>query len=167
MDTPSIKSARTYLDFEGLGQLRGQARQDAGAAVRETARQFEALVIQQMLKSMRATVEKSALSESSHIETFENLFDKEVAMKMAQRGGIGLSEMLIKSMQARAAPAPDNGHGQTANPLQDVPTTTKAFALNPKVTGLPLATDSAKSLPLVEPKILPLEAPPKPLGSDR
>lgn len=157
MDTSPINSTRSYLDFAGLGQLRGRARQDAGAAVRETAQQFEALVIQQMLKSMRATVDRSELTESSHLETFENLFDKEVAMKIAQRGDIGLGNLLATSMQAHAAPA--HGNGQTANGLQQTPTTAKAFALNPKVTGLPLPTDMAKPVPLIEPRILPLELP--------
>ena len=37
-------TARTFLDFEGLGRLRGQARADATdrEALREAARQFEA-----------------------------------------------------------------------------------------------------------------------------
>ena len=164
MDTPSINSARSYLDFEGLGQLKGQARQNADSAMRETAQQFEALFIQQMLKTMRATIEKSELSESSHIETFENMFDKEVALKIAKRGGTGLADMLVKSMETHQTQVKDNAQvlGNLANQTQTV----KAFALNPKVTGLPLGEAPAKPMPLRAPGVLPLNLPPKPLGAD-
>ena len=164
MDTPSINSARTYLDFEGLGQLKGQARQDADSAMRETAQQFEALFIQQMLKTMRATIEKSELSESSHIETFENMFDKEVSLKMAKHGGTGLAVMLVKTMSQQKAQAQDNA--QLLNSLALQQTTAKAFALNPKVSGLPLQEAPGKPLPLRQPGVLPLNLPPKPLGAD-
>ena len=57
-------TTRSYLDFEGLGQLRGQARKDGKAALRETAQQFEGMFLQMMLKSMREATAKSDLVES-------------------------------------------------------------------------------------------------------
>ena len=166
MDAPSINSARTYLDFDGLSQLKGQARQDAKSAMRETAQQFEALFLQQMMKSMRATIDKSELSDSSHVETFENMFDKEVALKMAKRGGTGLADMLVKSMETQQAQVQDNA--KLLQDLEQKNTTARAFALNPKVTGLPLLDPAApaKAMPLRAPGVLPLNLPPKPLGSD-
>jgi flagellar protein FlgJ len=166
MDSSSINTARSYLDFDGLGQLKGQARQDAKSAMRETAQQFEALFLQQMMKSMRATIDKSELSESSHVETFENMFDKEVALKMAKRGGTGLADMLVKSMETQQAQVQDNA--KLLQDLEQKNTTARAFALNPKVTGLPLLDPAApaRAMPLREPGALPLNLPPKPLGSD-
>ena len=43
MDAVNSPSTNSYLDFDGLGQLKGQARKDAKGALRETAQQFEAL----------------------------------------------------------------------------------------------------------------------------
>ena len=167
MESPSINGARTYLDFEGLGQLKGQARSDAKSAMRETAQQFEALVLQQMLKTMRATVDKSELSDNSHIETFENMFDKEVALKLAKRGSTGLADMLVKSMEAQQSQVQNASQAlNQASDAMNMATTAKAFALNPKVTGLPLTQPPAKPLPLREPGVLPLVLPPKPLGAD-
>jgi flagellar protein FlgJ len=53
MDAIHNSTTSSYLDFDGLGQLKGQARQDAKSAIRETAQQFEALFLQMMMKSMR------------------------------------------------------------------------------------------------------------------
>ena len=55
----------SYLDFGGLGKLKGQARTDAKAATRETAQQFEAMFLQMMMKTMRDAMPKSDLVESA------------------------------------------------------------------------------------------------------
>ena len=51
VDTSTSKS---YMDFSGLGELRGKAQQNQDKALKESAQQFEGLFIQMMLKSMRA-----------------------------------------------------------------------------------------------------------------
>ena len=58
------QTARGYLDFSGLGQLRGKAAANDEAALRESAQQFEAMFIQMTLKSMRDTVERNDLTGS-------------------------------------------------------------------------------------------------------
>lgn len=88
----------SYLDFGALGRLKGEASRDPTQAVRQTAEQFEAYFLQQMMKSMRDTVEKSDLVESNNMEMYQDLMDKEVAMKMVKRGGIGVANMLEKQM---------------------------------------------------------------------
>jgi flagellar protein FlgJ len=93
-----IQPTSSYLDFNALAQLRGDAARDPGQAVRKTAEQFEAYFIQQMMKSMRDSIEKSDLVESSTTDTYQDLMDKEVSLSMAQRGGMGLADMLERQM---------------------------------------------------------------------
>jgi len=98
-----------YLDFSGLGKLKGQARSDAKAATRETAQQFEAMFLQMMLKSMREASVKSDLNESSGKDTFEAMFDKEISLAMAKRNSLGLADLLVKHMPNSTASANDPG----------------------------------------------------------
>lgn len=98
-DTSLTQSA---LDFEGLGKLRAQARQDEKVAVRQTAQQFEALFIQMMMKSMRESVCKDEEGGSEGESTFEAMFDREVAHKMAQRNSLGLADMLVRDHERRS-----------------------------------------------------------------
>lgn len=93
---------QSALDFEGLGKLRAQARQDDKAAVRETAQQFEALFIQMMMKSMREAVPKDEDSGSQAEQTFESMFDREVALGMAKRNSMGLADMLVRDHERRS-----------------------------------------------------------------
>lgn len=98
-------TTRSYLDFEGLGRLRGNAATgDASqklAAEKETAQHFEAMFIQMMLKSMREATEKEGLFSSDAEDTFQDMMDRELSSSMAQRGAFGIGEMILDSIQAR------------------------------------------------------------------
>ena len=54
LSNPSI-----YTDFNALAELRNRAKADKNQAVGEVAQQFEALMIQMMLKEMRNASPKS------------------------------------------------------------------------------------------------------------
>ena len=103
MDAINTPAPSSYLDFDGLGQLKGQARQDAKSAIRQTAQQFEALFLQMMMKSMRESIVKSELSESNTMETFEGMFDKEVSVQLAKKNSLGLADMLVKNLEQNQA----------------------------------------------------------------
>ena len=132
----------SYLDFGGLGKLKGQAHSDAKAATRETAQQFEAMFLQMMMKSMRDAVPKSGLNESAAEETFQGMFDKEVSVAMAKRSTLGIAELLMKHM-----PDPNATQPSTAQMLQ---------ARQPK--GIPLQAPPASPMALqgAAPTLAPL-----------
>jgi Rod binding domain-containing protein len=97
MDPVNHASTRSYLDFQGLGELKGRAARDDKSALRETAQQFEAMFLQMMMKSMRESVEKSDLTQSEHADMFEGMFDREVSMAMARRNSLGVADMLVQA----------------------------------------------------------------------
>jgi len=125
--------AGSYLDFGGLGKLKGKAHTDAKAATRETAQQFEAMFLQMMMKSMRDATPKSDLIESSAKDTFEAMFDKEVSMAMAKRSSLGLADMLVKHM-------PDTSAQPSTAALLE--------ARNTKGKGMSLLPEAAKPMSL-------------------
>ena len=139
MDPISTTAPSSYLDFDGLGQLKGQARTDAKGAIRETAQQFEALFLQMMMKSMRESIVKSELSESTTMETFEGMFDKEVSVQLAKKNSLGLADMLVKNLEQQQA-----NIATTADILKQrqdpaaFNAAAKGMALNPKAMGMSL-----------------------------
>lgn len=156
-DTTTVGSkTSSYLDTQQLGKLRGQAAQDPAKAARATAEQFEAYFIQQMITAMRKTVEKSDLVQSDAADTYQDMFDKELATAMAKRGGIGLADVLEKQLSP-------NTQTSTADALSQHPgnAAAKGFKLKPDVT--PLALPSGQPTPLaLPPKQGALPLPPKP-----
>jgi flagellar protein FlgJ len=98
-------TTRSYLDFEGLGRLRGNAAtgdaEKKAAAEKETAQHFEAMFIQMMMKSMREATEKEGLFSSDAEQTFQDMMDREISSSMAQRSAFGIGDMILKSLKAR------------------------------------------------------------------
>jgi flagellar protein FlgJ len=135
----------SYLDFGGLGKLKGQAHSDAKAATRETAQQFEAMFLQMMMKTMRDAIPKSGLNESAAEETFQGMFDKEVSLAMAKRNSLGLADMLVKNMPDPNATQPStaqmlHARQSKAMPLQAAPASPMALqAAAPTLAPLPKA----------------------------
>lgn len=106
----NMKDAALYTDFGGLARLRAQVSSssaEAGSgsnvdklgAGREVAKQFEALFIQLMLKTMRDASQLNASTDSDQTRLYQDMFDKQIALDMATRGrGIGLAAMLERDL---------------------------------------------------------------------
>ena len=155
----AIGSTRSYLDFEGLGQLKGQARQDAKSATRETAQQFEAMFIQMMMKSMRESVMKSDLSENAPLETYQGMFDKEVSMQLAKRNSMGLADMLVKNLEQMEAAKMSTVDILKMREEGGMPPA-KPISLNPKENALPLNKEHRPEFRLPKNSPIPLNTMP-------
>ena len=168
MDAINTPAPSSYLDFDGLGQLKGQARLDAKSAIKQTAQQFEALFLQMMMKSMRESIVKSELSESNTMETFEGMFDKEVSVQLAKKNSLGLADMLVKNLEQNQA-----NLATTADILKQrqdpaaFNAAAKGMALNPKSMcfSLDKLNDKPGGIALPKSQILPLNLPSKPMGN--
>jgi Rod binding domain-containing protein len=155
----AIGSTRSYLDFEGLGQLKGQARQDAKSATRETAQQFEAMFIQMMMKSMRESVMKSDLSENAPLETYQGMFDKEVSIQLAKRNSMGLADMLVKNLEQMEAAKMSTADILKMREEGGMPPA-KPISLNPKENALPLNKEHRPEFRLPKNSPMPLNTMP-------
>ncbi len=154
MEPVNNATARSYLDFEGLSQLKGQAHKDSKAALRETAQQFEGMFLQMMLKSMRESTVKSDLVESSGAETFQGMFDKEVSVQLSKRNMMGVADLIVASQSQKLTPQPSTAEllqsRDVANkgvPLQSPP---KNFSLD--VAGPNLKKFQYPGAPIALPK---------------
>ena len=143
MSDLSTNTSSTYLDFNALTRLKGEAAQDPTKAIRKTSEQFEAYFIQQMMKTMRESIEKSDLVEGGNMDTYQDLMDKEMSLEMVKRGGLGVANMMEKQMlRAQELSTQDalRLHApKTEAQAMSLNPTREAMALNPAVTkGYPL-----------------------------
>ncbi len=91
-------SSRIAADASSLNSLKQAARENTPESVKEAAKQFEALFVNMMLKSMRDATPKEGLFDSEHSRTFTGMLDQQLSQKIANRG-LGLADMLAKQMQ--------------------------------------------------------------------
>jgi len=66
----------------------------------EAANDFEAIFIQQMLKTMRKTTfESDLLPKSEGEKVFQSLLDEQYALLSAKSGSLGLGEMIYQQLK--------------------------------------------------------------------
>ena len=132
-------------DAQGLEALRLRAKNDPRGAMRETARQFESLLLNVMMKSMRETVGKDNVFDSDQTRMYTSLMDQQLAELMSRRG-VGLAEMLTRQLSPTLE-APQS-------PLVAVPGVTQAVdASPPQVRGPETSSAPRKVNPTLQPHV--------------
>lgn len=96
------------LNPQGLDGLRTLvARGDTREGIRAAAVQFEAYFMQMLLRSMRATLSQDGPFDSQETRTFTEMFDQQIALKIAQSRGLGLADMMVAQLDGTTSqPAP-------------------------------------------------------------
>jgi peptidoglycan hydrolase FlgJ len=89
-----------YTDINRLGTLRAAAKQDPDAAMKQVTREFEALFVQMMLKAARDASPEGGLFDSHEMRFYNEMFDSQVALTMAEQGELGFADALGEQLAA-------------------------------------------------------------------
>ena len=92
-----------YADFNGLEGLKKGAKADDPKAIRAAAQQFESLFTDMMLKSMREAKLGQGLGDTQESDLYQDVYDQQLSLKMAQGKGIGLADMLVQQLTRNSA----------------------------------------------------------------
>jgi flagellar protein FlgJ len=119
------------IDTRSLATLRSTAATDPKGAVREAAKQFESLFMNELMKSMRASTMASGMFDSPGGQVSTEMLDNQFATQLSGRAG-GLSEAIIKQLERQMglAPGPIPVTGSANN-------STPALAAKPEPTRIP------------------------------
>lgn len=67
--------------------------------LRQVAKSFEAIFVNQMVGSMRKTVTKNTFVPESHAEkVYQGMLDSEYSQRMAESGQLGLSNLIYEHL---------------------------------------------------------------------
>ena len=104
-------AATNVFDHQALARLRGRARAAPGGGVAApVAGEFEAVLLQTLLKSLRAGLPASGLSPAgSASPLFTELLDQQRALTLARGRGLGLAPLLTAAPGAPATGTPTPG----------------------------------------------------------
>jgi len=108
----TLPTAGLAGDAQSLAGLRTRANADPKTAVREVAKQFEALFMQELMKSMRAATLSSGMLDNEGSKLGTDLLDKQFATQMTGLPG-GLSGAIERQLQRQMGLTP----GPTASPM--------------------------------------------------
>ncbi len=96
--TGSTASQRLAAGGGQLDGLRAAAKSDPKGAIKEVAKQFEALFMQEIMKSMRAATQSSGMLDNNGTEMATGLLDQQYASEMTGRPG-GLADAIARQLE--------------------------------------------------------------------
>jgi flagellar protein FlgJ len=97
----SLKAARADKN-PAAGKSDLPHRHQSGDGLQKACEQFESLLLNMMIREMRATVPESTLLPGTMAEEiFSGMRDERIADEMAKNGGVGISRMLFNQLSSR------------------------------------------------------------------
>lgn len=92
---------RFALDVQGFDALRAQAGASPQQSLKTVAKQFDAVFLQMMLKSMREATPQDGPLDSRDSAQFTSMLDQQLAQAMSSKG-VGVADALIKQLARNA-----------------------------------------------------------------
>jgi flagellar protein FlgJ len=97
------------IDANSLNSLRTMSKDsNSDEALKGAAKQFEAIFLNMVMKSMREATPSESPFESDQSKMFLSMLDQEMTQKLADRG-IGLAEVLVKQLSKDKQLTPEQG----------------------------------------------------------
>lgn len=128
------------LDPNALGDLKRLSRENnSPEGLRAAAKQFEALFLQMVLKSMRDATPSNGMLDNDQTRMFQALQDQQLASNISQGSGMGLSEVIFRQLGGEAlVKAQAAAEGQAdKSPTFDMSSVTRRAAI-PAAVRLPM-----------------------------
>jgi peptidoglycan hydrolase FlgJ len=92
-------SGKLAFDTKGLNELRQSAKNNSPEALKAAAKQFEALFMNMMLKSMRQATPQDGIFDSEQSRMYTSMLDQQLSQNLASRG-VGLADVLIRQLSS-------------------------------------------------------------------
>ena len=94
-----VDGASLAFDPQRTASLLGEAKRGDAASLRKVAQEFEALLLQQVLKAARAANLGDDYFDSEATRTFTGMLDEQRAQALSRGPGIGLAELIVRQLE--------------------------------------------------------------------
>ncbi|NWG39371.1 MAG: flagellar assembly peptidoglycan hydrolase FlgJ [Hydrogenophilaceae bacterium] len=108
-------ASRFALDVQAVGSLKSGAGQNSPESLKKVAQQFEALLMNMMLKSMREATPQDDVFGSDQTRLYTSMLDQQLSQTLSSRG-IGLADAMVRQLSGHLGNAAQTG---VASLMQD------------------------------------------------
>ncbi|MDR6522745.1 flagellar protein FlgJ [Variovorax paradoxus] len=129
-DRSGALDQRFALDVQGVDALRRTVRSSPEEGLQQVSRQFEAMFMNMVLKSMREATPSSGLFDSQDQKVYLSMFDQQLTQNLSGRG-VGLAEAMLAQLRRSMPSGPPDAQA-------DAEIGVKPMQLDPPLPGFPL-----------------------------
>ena len=81
-----------------MAKLKNQARKDSPEALKEVAKQFEAIFLSNVLKGMRDAKLADGITDNDQSKFYKEMYDQQLAVHLSGKPGVGLADLIVKQL---------------------------------------------------------------------
>ncbi|MGB7815754.1 MAG: flagellar assembly peptidoglycan hydrolase FlgJ [Methylotenera sp.] len=133
-------SGKVAFDANGLNNLKQAAKENSPEAIKGVAKQFEAIFMNMMLKSMREASPQDNPFDNEQSRTFTSMLDQQLSSNLASKG-LGLADVLARQL-SKSGGAATNTMEQAVSDTP--PGIGNSSSLNNPIISNPLSPSQAK-----------------------
>ena len=94
MKSDALTSQPFVLDLKAGADLRAKLKDDPQGGLKQVAQQFEGMLLQMMLKSMREATPQDGPMDSDQTRFFTSIMDQQLAQNLAAQGKLGFAKTI-------------------------------------------------------------------------
>ncbi|MDI1362221.1 flagellar assembly peptidoglycan hydrolase FlgJ [Methylotenera sp.] len=132
-------SGGVAFDANGLNGLKNAAKENSPEAIKGVAKQFEAIFMNMMLKSMREASPQDNPFDNEQSRTFTSMLDQQLSSNLASKG-LGLSDVLVRQLSQGSNPI----NNTMEQAVTDTPSASASDAKSNAIISNPLSPSSNK-----------------------
>lgn len=119
MKAENLNASPFVLDPKATADMRAKAKQEPQGGLKLAAQQFEGMMLQMMLKSMRDATPQDGLLDSDQTRFFTSILDQQLAQDLAKKDVLGFAKQIEQQLGRNASSAGATAAGETdrASPL--------------------------------------------------
>ena len=118
MKAEDLNANRFVLDTKTTSDLRLKLKQDPQAGLKQAAQQFEGMLLQMMLKSMRDATPQDSLMESDQTRFFTSILDQQLAQNLSSQGKLGFAKLIEQQLGKNLVPGTGDAVSASLGQLQ-------------------------------------------------
>jgi peptidoglycan hydrolase FlgJ len=98
MKADELNPNQFVLDPKVAADLRTKLKQDPQGGLKQAAQQFEGMLLQMMLKSMRDATPQDGVMDSDQTRFFTSIMDQQLAQNLSAKGQLGFAKLIEQQL---------------------------------------------------------------------
>ncbi len=135
MKAEDLNASRFVLDTKTTSDLRLKLKQDPQAGLKQAAQQFEGMLLQMMLKSMRDATPQDSLMNSDQTRFFTSILDQQLAQNLSSEGRLGFAKLIEQQLGRNLVPGAGDALSSSLGQLQQALAERRAASSAASIAG--------------------------------
>ena len=98
MKSEDLNPNRFVLDLQANAQWRSRLKDDPQASLKAAAQEFESMMLQMLLKSMRDATPQDGLMNSEQTRFYTTILDQQLAQNLSGQGSLGFAKLIEQQL---------------------------------------------------------------------